>query len=73
MSGHGRSKFIEQFIVDGRQIDCYGIVYPDTPAGEFEHYELFEDGFCIHEADAPFFDRPTLADVKTALERERSN
>jgi hypothetical protein len=71
MSDQGTSAFVEQFLVDGRRIDCYGTAYPDTPPGAFDHYDLFEDGFCLNEGD-PFHERPTLTDVVSAAERGRS-
>jgi hypothetical protein len=70
MSGQERRTLVEQFVVDGRRIECYGVAYSDTPAGTFNHYDLFEDGFCLHEADRPFYEQPTIADVQAAIERE---
>ena len=72
MSGKETRTLVEQFVVDGRQIECYGIAYPDTPAGAFNHYDLFEDGFCLNEADRPFYERPTHTDVITAARRGRN-
>jgi hypothetical protein len=71
MSDQGTSAFVEQFLVDGRRIDCYGSAYPETPLGAFDHYDLFEDGFCLNEGD-PLYERPTLADAITAAGRGRS-
>ena len=47
----------------GREISLYGIASPETPAGGFDYYELYEDGLCLNEGD-PFFSKPNLAEIE---------
>jgi hypothetical protein len=60
------STLIRSYELDGRRIDCYAVVYPDTPAGDVEYYDLFEDGCCINEG-APLFDPPHEEELRALL------
>lgn len=63
MSEQHRSHYVRSYEFDGRVIECYGTSYPDTPEGEYDHYDLFEDGVCLNEGD-PLYDAPTIDEVR---------
>lgn len=73
MSGLGEIVHLQSFAIGARTVECYGIRYSDTPVGEFDFYELYEDGACLNEG-APLFARPNLAEIERYLsggEQER--
>ena len=62
MAQAGNSEHLRTFQIGDRQIELYGTYYPDTPDGEFDHYDLFERGICLNEGD-PIYDLPSEAAV----------
>ena len=54
------------FGLDKRKVDVYGCWDGDTARGEFDFYDLYEDGGCINEGN-PFYEFPTWAQIADFL------
>jgi hypothetical protein len=64
MSEQHTTAYVRSYEFDGRVVECYGTRYADTPEGEYDHYDLFEDGVCLNEGD-PLYDTPTVDEVRS--------
>lgn len=64
-----RSEIIEVLEVYGQTVDIYGCADADTPAGEYDFFDIqLRDGdTCLNEGD-PYYNRPTRTDVEAELE-----
>lgn len=65
------NEIVANYRIDGKEINVYGCFDSETAEGEYDFFDLVDEfGETLNEG-SPYYEKPTLGDVKEFLEANR--